>query len=408
MRGIFTKKTAYIFIMAAFLALLLTACGSKENTATFSTRTGSALKSQDEASVASEEESQGESDLYIVENLDMTEETITLYSISSAKQVKYKYNMTTKFADKYDNSSSWAQFTTGSVVTIGEPLPVSGALSEVKKADSVWVFEDVSNFSIDNDKNMLSIGDSNYRLKTSTKVYSDNEKILLNTITDNDVLTVIGQDKEILSIAVTTGHGYVHLTNTSLFNNSLIFIGNKIVTMIYGESDIEVPEGTYEITVANDGWGGSGEYTVVRNESTVVNLDDLKGDGPSYCELTFIVTVPDTYVYIDGSKVDTAEPVQVRYGSHTLVVECAGYISWNKTLVVNSASATITLELEEESAEDTTTTTTTTDDTEEAEDESSQSTEDSSNSSTDSSSSDYDYEVDYLSTISDLISNLMN
>ena len=63
---------------------------------------------------------------------------------------------------------------------------------------------------------------------------------------------------------------------------------------------IEVPEGTYKVTVANNGWGGSDEYTVVRNETTQINLDDLKGDGPSFCTLTFLVTVPDTYVYIDG------------------------------------------------------------------------------------------------------------
>ena len=43
---------------------------------------------------------------------------------------------------------------------------------------------------------------------------------------------------------------------------------------------MQVPEGTYELTVANNGWGGSTQVTITRGQTTTVDLDKIKGKGP--------------------------------------------------------------------------------------------------------------------------------
>jgi len=421
MNGIFTKKTTKLILAVVCFAAFLSACGSHPNDATVTNHTGSAISSKEETVENVETVTVDEAkELYIVEGLDMTDETISLYSLSEKKQYRYNYNMTTRFLDKYGENSVWASFTTGTVVTIGDLLPSSGALSSVQKSKDVWIYQDISKYKLEPEKNLISIDGSNYKITDTTKMYSDTEKILPSEIGADDIITVVGQDKEVISIAVTTGHGYIYLTNTELFDGSMIFIGRKIVSTVYGNEMIEVPEGTYQITVANNGWGGTGEYTVTRNTTTEVNLDSLKGEGPSYCLITFLVTVPDTYVYIDGTMVDVTQPQYVQYGTHKLVVTCEGYESWKKTLVVNSESATITLELESTtgttSADESTDTETETEnsDTGEATTETEETTSESTSESTEEETAgstikdDYDYEVDYLSTVSDLISNLMN
>ena len=406
MSGIFTKKIINLTLIAVLAFTALSGCGRQKESATVTQHTGSAIKPATEEVEATETLAEDEAvELYIVEDLNMTEETISLYSISTAKQLKYNYNMTTKFLDKYGKNSVWASFTTGTVVTIGDKLPSSGALSQVQKSGEVWAFEELSKYKLDTEKRILTIDGSNYKILDTTKVYSDTEKIPLENIGSDDVITVIGVDKEVLSIAVTTGHGYIHLTGTSLFDNSMIFIGRKIVSTVYSDEIIEVPEGTYKITVANNGWGGSADYPVYRNEITTINLEDLKGEGPSYCLLTFLVTVADTYVYLDGKMVDVTEPMYVQYGAHKLVVKCDGYNSWNKTLVVNSSEATITLAME---SEDGTKTTEPIEQNTESENTNSGETTHEEETAGSSIKDDYDYEVDYLSTISDLISSLMN
>ena len=402
------------------LAFAFMGCGKHPNNATVTNHTGSALKQDketvEEASALADDDLEiKESSLFIVENLDMNEETISLYSLDEDKQLRYNYNMTTRFLDKFGTSSVWASFTNGTVVTIGDLLPASGALASIQKSGDVWIYDDISKYKLEADRNLITIDGHNYKITDKTKVYSDNLKIQASDIGKDDIITVVGQEKNVISIAVTTGHGYIKLANTSLFDGSMIFIGKKIVSTVYKDELIEVPEGTYQVTVANNGWGGSGEYTIARNSTTVIDLDELKGDGPSFCLLTFLVTVPDTYVYLDGKQVDVTEPQEVQYGAHKLVVQCDGYTSWNKTLVVNSESATITLAMESSDGQTETSAAQNTE--QNTENQTTNSSETSQQPSRNLSEKEtagstikdnYDYEVDYLSTISDLISNLMN
>ena len=101
MRGIFTKKWFNLILLVVCLAFC--GCGKHQNNATVTNYTGTAIQnSGQETDEVDEQESQAEAEpqeleLYIVENLDMTDETIALYSLSTDQQLRYSYNMTTKF-----------------------------------------------------------------------------------------------------------------------------------------------------------------------------------------------------------------------------------------------------------------------------------------------------------------------
>ena len=111
---------------------------------------------------------------------------------------------------------------------------------------------------------------------------------------------------------------------------------------------IEVPEGTYLLSVANNGYGGSSEITVEANRETTVNLEELKGEGPKYCTIAFVIEPENATLYLNGEVVDLSQTLQLKYGRYRLSAKAEGYADWNRTLVVNSESANIKIELQTE------------------------------------------------------------
>lgn len=287
--------------------------------------------------------------LYLIREMNMAEETITLQAVSGDERVvRYPYSLATKFENRFGNSTSWSSFYPGRVVTVGDRLS-DKTLSKVTLTDEVWEQEDIKKYELDMDRGMLTIGKTKYHINENTPVFSNDELVSTADIGEEDVLRVVGKNKNILSVSITTGHGTIKLMNTDLFRNSMVSIGRGMFTEISEEGmEIEMPEGTYPLTVANDGYGGTKEVEVKRGETTVVDLDELKGEGPKSCDITFHVAVEGAKIYLDGAEVALNEAVKVKYGKHVLMVQAEGYNTWQKTLYVNSPKADISLDLSDE------------------------------------------------------------
>ena len=120
--------------------------------------------------------------------------------------------------------------------------------------------------------------------------------------------------------------------------------------------DLEIPEGTYTITVANKGYGGSREYEVTRDTTTVVDLNELKGEGPKKGSIRFVIGTTDQneeaeiVFRIDGEEVAYDEPIELTYGVHSIGAKSFGYETYAKKLFVNSETATIVIALDTESS----------------------------------------------------------
>ena len=330
--------------MLLLLLCVMNACGKQEKNEPFTYRAPAAKQEQETADT---EETTPD---YIIEQIDMMGETMTLYSPKTERQVRYGYTLSTRFMDAYGDSYSSIHFTPGQVVRLGE-ISASSTLSTVQMSDEVWNQKDITNYEIDIAKGIFTIGQTAYRITPDTMAFSQDAQIGLDAIGAEDTLQVIGKDKDVWSVIVTTGHGYIQLQNSDTFVDSMICIGNRIFTKVTGDMCLEVPEGTYAITVANNGYGGTGNYTVTRGETTVVDLNQLKGSGPKVCQLTFTSEVAGVAVYVDGEQITVGQAVSVTYGAHKLRVVAEGYDDWQKTLIVNSESATISLDMAQ--AEDT-------------------------------------------------------
>lgn len=286
---------------------------------------------------------------YMIINNNMTKEYMVVRQLESGQQSMVSYSLTTGFFDKYGTSTSVSSFEAGQIITLGKK-DSEGKLKSVQLAEGVWEYENVVRYEFDEERGVFEIADSKYYFDENLHVFSEGKKITLSDIQE-DELRIVGMNKQILSVTVTTGHGVIALKNTELFEDSFIQIGREIFAEITGEMELEVAEGKYIVSVANKGYGGSKEYEVKRDEVTVIDLEELKGEGPKMCAIVFQIDTddenPDAEITfrIDGEEVEHEEPMELAYGIHSIAAEAEGYETYSKKLYVNSETAVISVVL---------------------------------------------------------------
>ena len=286
-------------------------------------------------------------------------------------------------------------------------------LEKVEQSADAWEMDDIGKFSYNEEDKIFTIGDTKYSYDEELQVFSGDAAIELSAVTGQDTLRIQGIDRKVLSVSVTTGHGVIQLVNTQALEGGWLSLNHKNYYKITENMQLEVPEGTYELTVAGNGYGGSTEVAVTRNEQISVDVDSIKGEDPKYCTLTFAVDVAGALMYIDGSQVDYTQPLQLQYGIHSIQITADGYDTWSKRLYVNSPEAQIEIALSGDDTGSTETESTETAGNEEnttVEHKHSDSTSDSSetNSSSGSSSSDSDAYRKALSEIIDTLTSNNN
>lgn len=294
---------------------------------------------------AKEEETQAEeSSLYTVSGVDTTLSTMTFLNIDTGRYEQYSYTDGTIFKDRHGSLISAASMVPGKVVTL-TLRDKDLILEKVEQSADAWEMDDIGKFSYNEEDKIFTIGDTKYSYDEELQVFSGDAAIELSAVTGQDTLRIQGIDRKVLSVSVTTGHGVIQLVNTQALEDGWLSLNHKNYYKITENMQLEVPEGTYELTVAGNGYGGSTEVAVTRNEQISVDVDSIKGEDPKYCTLTFAVDVAGALMYIDGSQVDYTQPLQLQYGIHSIQITADGYDTWSKRLYVNSPEAQIEIAL---------------------------------------------------------------
>ena len=333
-------------MVIAAMALLLCGCGKRADTGgsismdQYAPTDVGAPDEEDGADETYMTDNASDTQIYVIIHLDKKNKLIGLGLPDSLRTVQYGYTQATQILDEHGQYVSLDRLKPGNIVTVGE-LDSEAKLTSIRLASQVWYQDNITRFSIDQSIGMLVIGETKYRYDQYLRVFSDDQEISISQIGENDVIRVQGQDKQILSIQVVQGHGTIVLSNTELFEGGWISLGTKIYAKVTPDMTLEVPEGRYELSVANDGYGDTKIVQVKRSETTMVDLDEYKGEGPKMCQVTFAVHVPDALLYINGDEINYGKPVELRYGVYQLTVIADGYETWERQLVIHSEEAVI-------------------------------------------------------------------
>ncbi|MCR4956744.1 MAG: hypothetical protein K6A30_08665 [Lachnospiraceae bacterium] len=353
-------KKSKLIVTGFMLILILfsfVGCGKKEA----KIRGGSGFPVS-KTSKAQEKESKELGEVYVFTGFDEEKKMMLFLRVGgSYRQYAYFYNGGTKVIDRFDEAQTLEEMEPGDVYTLNldENTATVKSMHQSKQA---WVYNDVTKYQVDTEKNLISVGSRNFYLGENIPVFDEDEQYMRNQIGEHDVLTLIGYDKDIISVQITTQHGKIAFTNTDKFKDGYFVLGNIAAGKITADKKMKVRAGTFLLKVAADGQGGSKNITIKPGKTKYVDLSKFESATAKQGKLTFDVEQDDVKVYINGKLIDTEKTQTLDYGVYRITAKKDGYDNWSRLLLVNSKKATINIDMkdaedEEEKSDNNSTTT---------------------------------------------------
>lgn len=338
------------YIIGVLLCLLLVGCGQEQvNMVDTATEEGN-----DTGFVLAAPGNYDSIDTAVVVSKNTEEEKITLLNQETGKRYTLNYDGATYFYNKYEEAIALSLIEEGSIVDVTF-MKEKKRLNSMQKSAEAFSYTDIINHEIDIEQGVIFIGSDAYSIDENVYIFSNDLEIDLETIHPCDQITIEGFDRNIESIRIEKGHGYLSLLNDDYFIDGWIEVGKTSIQKITEGMLITIPEGTYEVLISSGSSGGKKDVVIERNKEVKLDISDLNIEEPKIGGIIFSVVPTEASVYIDGEEVDISGIVDMEYGIHQMLVKADGYVSVAQYLKVGAslASINVTLDPEEETPTET-------------------------------------------------------
>ncbi len=330
-------------------AVILTGCTSEASS--ISSARGKADGVVDTGFTLSTVGSYDSADTAVVLSTDERNKAVTLINMDTGKQYTLYYDGTTYVQDKYNGPMTISQIKAGDVVDVTF-LKGKKQLASIKLSPEAWVYNDVYNYDLTGANKTASIGSQTYALPEGVVVLSEGRRVDKAEVVSQDVVTISGIAHKIYSVSVDKGHGYLSLKNEQPLLGGWVEVGNSVIRQITEDMLLVVPEGTYQVTLSNNGIGCVKNVTIERDKEVVLDVDDIEIPEDKTGKILFNVSPDTAKVSVDGKPVDISKAVELTYGIHRVEATASGYDTLTKHIQVGSEYATISFTLEETRKED--------------------------------------------------------
>ncbi len=290
-------------------------------------------------------------DTAAIRDIDTVKKQIRFRNHKTGKTYTLSYDNTSMIYDVRGTALSAALLEVGQIVDV-KFLKSSKHITSLNVSSEAWTVEDTREHELVRGDGTAKVKGELYKIDPKTLVMADGNIALAEDVLSTDKVTVSGIGKDIYSVVVTSGHGYVSLSSDTVEDHSLvgswIELDNEVIYKISPNMLLSAPEGAYTLQILGNGASYSSEVNVSRNQETVVDTSNVNITKPKEGLVTFEI-IPDTAeVFVDGEKVLTGVPQSIKYGYHNLKIIADGYKTQNKYLKIGTPNSVISLEMEKD------------------------------------------------------------
>ncbi len=330
----------------------------------------------------------------VITTVDTENATMILRDCRTGEDHELQYHGGVRITNAYDREISLEELGLGNVVDVVWYTD-TGRLVSLAENTSTTRINDAKKFIANKEEGKATYKGTSVNLSEYvTTINYNGQNMDVSEISTEDLLALYIYGNKLVSVVVTTGHGYVKLTNHETYIDGMVEIGYDVIVPVTDDMLITVREGTYTLRINKNGYTASKTVSVLRDSQTLVDLSDIAvPEGTAIFELT----PTDAQVYIDGERIYSPTYTDT-YGDYSIRVEAEGYKTYRGSFKIKDTTKTFKINLREidteDNTEDNTEDTSETETTEKSETETSSSEDGSSqeNSSDESGSSSEDTE----------------
>ncbi|MBE6015575.1 MAG: PEGA domain-containing protein [Lachnospiraceae bacterium] len=330
------KAVATSMVLLLFLCVFATSCTKKGG---------------GESSLHSYAELNSKEELFIFESAEKESSRILCVNLTTGADAVFTYSGRTEVLTDKGEATVVDSIKCGELIRLTYNK-TDNILNYIHVAKDSWTYDTLGGYvNVNTELGAINVEDKTYKAASHYMVYSNGTRTSMDNVVEKDALTVRGIDKTVYSITVTAGHGTVTLKDLDAYIGGWIEIG-KVITLIKKDMVLDVPEGEYKVHLSRKGYTGEALVSVARGETSVIEASSVTETKASTGMLTFKIKPEEAnpLIYLNGAKVETTEPMELPYGRYYLAIKAEGYETYGGTVVLQSPTATLEIELTKASA----------------------------------------------------------
>ena len=248
--------------------------------------------------------------------------------------------------NEYSKSIEADKLSIGDIVEVGYEKEYE-ALKYIYLQEDVIRYEGLENFTLGKDNKYIKVDNIKYRLSEDTYIYNNGERITVYDLNERDIITVNIIDKEVISINIIKGHGFINLTNYNKYIGNTLIINDEDACDIENEMKKAVSEGENVVVIKTDRLKGSQIVTVKRGQTVNIDVSKIKFEEKKEGYVTFEIEPSSARLYINGKSYYNRENILLDYGNYNYNVELAGYDSIMGRFVIDELTQKVKIQLQE-------------------------------------------------------------
>ncbi|MGN0435126.1 MAG: PEGA domain-containing protein [Wujia sp.] len=318
----------------------------------------------------------------VITNINTEDGTVSFIDCRTSESHSLIYHGGVAVTNTRGNAVSLSELGMGCVVDVVYYQDTSKLVS-IAANGNTRIVKDTNKFTADKENGKAVYKGISCSMWEDVVVVDDGKLLDVSEVSTEDKVTLYIYGNKLVSVVITSGHGYVRLSNQDSYIGGMVELGYDVIVPVTSDMLVPVGEGEYTLRINKNGYSQTKKIKVIKDSETLVDLSDIAVPKGT---VVFEVTPMDAKIYVDGELI-SGKTYTDFLGSYGLKIEAEGYQTFQGSFKVTEKVKNFTIELQNIDGEDDDDTTETTEDTTESTDSTSESTDTSTDTTTETEQS---------------------